>query len=145
VSWASHYVGRTDMHCWALVREIYERQCGIQLPSYGEVDSQEMLAVSAAVGIDACQHPWTPVKPFPGAEQLFDVVVMKGWLPCNDGVVRRGVIHTGVVTSKGSVLHTDMGYAVVEVALSHSTVKRRLVGCYRHAAYCGGLLAAVTR
>lgn len=138
MTWATPYIGRTDMHCWALVREVLQAHCGVQVPSYGEVDSKEMLAVSAAVGSDAAQDPWHPVKPFPAAERPFDVVVMRGWLSCNDGVLRRGVIHTGVVTRKGFVLHTDMGYAVVEVALSHVTVRRRLVGCYRHRQLYGG-------
>lgn len=137
MSWANHYIGRTDLHCWALVVDVYAQCCGITLPAYGEVDAKQMQGVADAVAAAAPSYPWHPVKPFPGGEQLFDVVVMKGWLPTGDGVVRRGVIHTGVVSRRGHVLHTDMGDAVVEVLLSHATVRRRLVGCYRHAAYVG--------
>lgn len=129
---ASSYVGRTDLHCWGLVCSIYREYGGIELPEYGEVNSKEMQAIAGVVGKSSNEHPWYSVTPFPGTERSFDVVVMKGWLPCEDGVNRRGVIHTGVVTRRGYVLHTDMGYAVVEVPLGHPTVRRRLVGCYRH-------------
>jgi hypothetical protein len=115
--------------------------CGIELPSYGEIDAQALAAVQRAVGVGADQDPWQPVKPFPGQERPFDVVVMTGWLPDVDGVARRGTIHTGIVSRKGHVLHTDMGYAVVEVPLTHVTVRRRLVGCYRHFVHVGGSIA----
>lgn len=137
MTWAEHWIGRTDMHCWELVREIYAKQLNIALPSYGEVDAKALAAVSAAVDAGKGEDPWKPVKPFPGAEQLFDVVVMTGWLGCADGRARRGVIHTGVCTGDGHVLHTDMRDAVVYVPLSHPTVRRRLVGCYRHVAFWG--------
>ncbi len=138
MNWVSAYIGRTDMHCWGLVRDIYAKRLKIDLPSYGEVDYAELRAVSEAVAAGTSfPGTWRPVTPFPGLEREFDVVVMKGWLPCADGVKRRGVIHTGVVSRPAHVLHTDMGYAVVEVPLSHAFVKRRLVACYRHSA-CGG-------
>jgi cell wall-associated NlpC family hydrolase len=127
------------MHCWALVREIYQKHLSIALPVYSEVDYNELRAVADAVRIGAAHTgSWQQVEPFPGVERPFDVVVMRGWLPCReDGVVRRGVIHTGVITRPGRVMHTDMRYSIVEVSLSHPTVRRRLVACYRHASVGG--------
>lgn len=134
MTWAANYIGRSDMHCWALVRDVYETQLGITLPEYGEVDARELQAVADAVGTGAqVKETWSPVTPFPSAERPFDVVVMRGWLPCSDGKLRRGVVHTGIVTRVGHVMHTDMAYAVVEVPLRHATVRGKLVGCYRHA------------
>jgi cell wall-associated NlpC family hydrolase len=136
--WAADYIGRTDMHCWALIREVFGAHCGITLPTYGEVNARELHGVAAAVSRDASLPPWEPVKPFPGSERPFDVVVMKGWLPVGDSRIRRrGVVHVGVVTRAGHILHTDWRYAVVEVPLTHITVRGRLVGCYRHAAVGG--------
>lgn len=137
--WAAEYIGRTDMHCWGLVRSVYEAQLGIRLVEYGDVDAQEIHAVAEAVAHGRSHSStWYRVEPFPGGEQTFDVAVMKGWLATPTGDLRRGVIHTGVVSRKGYVLHTDLGYAVVEVGLDHPSVKRRLVGCYRHVAHGGG-------
>jgi cell wall-associated NlpC family hydrolase len=133
--WAGPYIGRTDLNCWELVRLVYENQLGIQLPLYGEVDSQELYSVAAAVAEGTAQHEtWSSVQPFPGQERSFDVAIMRGWLPCTDGHLRRDIIHTGLITRPGYVMHTDMAYQVVEVPLRHVTVCRRLVGCYRHAA-----------
>lgn len=131
--WVTPYIGRTDLHCWGLVRLVYEDQLGIHLPFYGEIDSKELQAVAAAVEEGRDRHEvWSQVQPFPGKERSFDVIVMNGWLP-SDGQLRRGIVHTGLVTRPGYVMHTDMGYQVVEVPLKHVTVCRRLVGCYRHA------------
>lgn len=136
--WAGAYVGRADMHCWALVRAVYAEHCGITLPEYAEVNYREMVGVAVAVCRDTCLPPWLNVTPFPGSEQPFDVVVMRGWLPCRDGARRRGIVHTGVITRVGHVLHTDLNYSVVEVPLKHATVRGKLVACYRHEAVGGG-------
>ena len=120
------------MHCWGLIRDIFQSQLGIMLPSYGEIDAKELQAVAEAVLVgSAARTTWSPVQPFPSAEQPYDVVVMRGWL-ASGGRVQRGVVHTGFVTRPRHVMHTDMGYAVVEVSLSHPTVRGKLVGCYRH-------------
>jgi cell wall-associated NlpC family hydrolase len=126
------------MHCWGLVRDVYQMVLGINLPVYGEVDARELHAVAQAVLAGRTKAgTWYEVLPFPGTEKPFDVVVMRGWLLDVDGKPRRGVVHTGLVTRTGHVMHTDMGYAVVEVPLRHPTVKRKLVGCYRHVAVAG--------
>lgn len=136
--WSSEFIGRTDMNCWALVRTVYAQHCGISLPSYAGLDYREMNAVQQVIGTEAALPPWLPVKPFPGAERQFDVVIMRGWLPCSDGVKRRGIVHAGIVTRTGHVMHTDMEYAVVEVPLAHITVRGKLVACYRHEALGAG-------
>jgi cell wall-associated NlpC family hydrolase len=139
MNWAIPYIGRTDVNCWGLIREIYGSQLGIQLPSYGEVDARELQAVAEAVDTGRTHNgTWVKITPFPSVERSFDVVVMRGWLPCSDGRIRRGVVHTGVVTRPSYVMHTDMGYAVVEVPLNHPTVRGKLVGCYRHVALAVG-------
>ena len=137
-AWAIPYIGRTDMHCWGMVREVYQAAFGIALPEYGEIDAREMQAVAEAVLVGKSQTgTWTEVVPFPSNEKPFDVVVMRGWLPVAGGKLRRGVVHTGLVTRRGYVMHTDLGYAVVEVPLNHLTVRSKLVGCYRHVAVAG--------
>ena len=142
MTWATPLVGRTDMDCWALVRAVYLEQCGVELPTYGDIDHRELAAVAATLDHDAHREPWFSVAPFPGAEKTFDVVIMTGWLRTLDGVKRRGVVHAGIVSRPGYVLHTDMGYAAVEVPLSHATVRGKLVACYRHAVHGGALGAA---
>ena len=134
MSWVTPYIGRTDMHCWGLIRDVFSTQLGIELPIYGEVNAKELQAVAeAVVAGTTAQTTWRSVQPFPSAEQPYDVVVMRGWLPSGeDRQLRRGVIHTGIVTRPRHVMHTDMGYAVVELPLSHPTVRGKLVGCYRH-------------
>jgi hypothetical protein len=135
MSWVTPFIGRTDMHCWDLVREVYAQQCRIALPVYGEVDYTELDAIAKAVeaGTQA-KEPWERIARFPGDEKPFDVAVMRDWLRCDDGKMRRGVIHTGIITRRGYVLHTSGRSAVVEVQLSHPTVRRRLIACYRHIA-----------
>lgn len=130
MTWAASYIGRSDFHCWGFVRTVYENELGIQLPEYGEVNARDLHEVASAVreGVTV----WHPVLPFPGAEKPFDVVLMKGWLPCSDGVARRANIHTGVVTRRGYVVHTDLSYTVVEVPLRNQIVRGKLVACYRH-------------
>jgi cell wall-associated NlpC family hydrolase len=134
MTWANGYIGRSDLHCWGLVRRVFEEQLGINLEVYGEIDPKELHAIALAVlnGTSDPRQTWATISPFPGAEKVYDVVVMTGWLPI-EGTPRRGVIHTGIVTRPGYVMHTDMRDAVVEVPLSNSRIKRRLVGCYRHA------------
>lgn len=131
LSWVEKYIGRTDLHCWGLVREVYKNEAQLPLPEYGEVDHKQLLAVAEAVRTESSiNDTWKSVR-FDQAHSL-DVILMRGWLKCPDGTRRRGEVHVGVCTQKGYLLHTDMRDIVVHVPLSHLSVRNRLVGVYRH-------------
>src|SRR5262245_40228730 len=125
--WLGKYIGRSGLNCWDLVREIYFEHWGIQLPTYGEIDTKELWAVAKAVSEGTTTDPtWTPVER--AHIEPLDVVIMRGWLPCADKKVRRGVVHAGLVSRPGHVLHTNLGYTVVEVPFTSPTVRSSIVG-----------------
>lgn len=133
MTWATRYIGKRDLSCWDLVRLVFKDRVKIILPAYGEIDHKQLDEVEQAVSDGRTANDvWLPVIPFPGGEKPLDVVVMSGWLKDANGHTRRGIVHTGVVTQPGFVLHTDLGDEVVEVPLRHPMVKRRIVAAYRH-------------
>lgn len=134
VSWASDYVGlpfvdggrdRAGVDCWGLVRLVYAERLELLLPDFAEVRALDLRAVARAIVGSIDGNAWVPV--IRGAEQEFDVVVMRG----HAGGI--GIpAHVGVVAPFGTVLHVEKGIDAVAPRLNSHTVKDRIVGVYRH-------------
>lgn len=134
VSWASDYVGlpfldggrdRAGVDCWGLVALVYAERLEIRLPDFSAIRATDLRSVARAIvaGIDG--EDWLPV--IRGAEQEFDVVVMRG----HAGGV--GIpAHVGIVAPYGTVLHVEKNIDAVAPKLTSHSVKDRIVGVYRH-------------
>jgi len=133
MNWLSKYVGipfkdqgreRTGCDCWGLVRLIYLNELRIELPTYGEISANDLVAVSQMVEGNYILEPWREIA----REDImpFDVVVMRFY-------GARKVGHVGVVVAGGTaVLHTERSVDSVMVPLGHMTIRSRIVGFRRH-------------
>lgn len=135
MEWIVKYLDRSDIHCWELVRQVFNEHTGILLPEYAEVDAKHLVDVANMVDQESkLLEVWRPV---PMAEhQFLDVVVMRGWLPDGTGTRRRGIVHTGIVPQPRSLLHTNVRDVSVCMPLNHVSVRNRIVGVYRHHTRC---------
>lgn len=135
--WSDRYVGlpfsdgraqtsEAGVHCWGLVRLVLAEQCGIDVPSYGEISARDMIAVARRMSVDSGNDPWRVVMPREVSE--FDVVLMT---PA-DG--RNIIGHAGIVCGAGHLLHITEGTAAMRLPLSHWSIKGRVLGYRRHAA-----------
>jgi hypothetical protein len=130
MTWVEKYVGipfvdggrsREGVDCWGLVRLVYETECGILLPTYGEISAEDLSKVAHEVATESNHEPWHPVtKP-----QLFDVAVMHR---------RTAPIHVGVVAALSPVrlLHVERATLTVFLEITHPTIKFRHAIYYRH-------------
>src|SRR5262245_60853565 len=85
VNWQQKYVGLPfkdfgrdfgGVDCWGLVRLVLARECGVAVPTYGEISARDLIRVTSTIAHDADADPWLPV-----ARQdvrPFDVVLMRG-------------------------------------------------------------------
>lgn len=134
--WPGRYVGLPygdgpgELRCWGLVRAVYSRELGLELPAYGEVDAASVSGISSCIGVAVGCGTWREV--LRAEAEDFDVVVMRGWITGRDGRRTRGVCHVGVLTDPDTVLHLDLPHDAVEVPLSHPTVRHRVVSFQRH-------------
>lgn len=134
MSWASDYVGlpfkdggrdRAGVDCWGLVALVYAERLEIRLPDFAEVKATDVRAVARAIVGSIDGKLWVPV--IRGAEQEYDVVVMRG----HAGGV--GVpAHVGIVAPFGTVLHVEKNIDAVAPRLASHSVKDRICGIYRH-------------
>ena len=108
--------------CWGLFRLVYADQLGIDLPSYGEISAEELQAIADAMGqARSPGGPWVQVE----RPQEFDACLMT-WAG------KREVGHIGVCVDGKSILHTEAGINAAIVPVIHFTIKRRIVGYWRH-------------
>lgn len=91
--WANKYLGRTfdeaERPCWELVREVYQTECGIHLPAFGDAVEQ---------GEREAWRAWRAVAA--GSEQGFDLVMFR---------VGGIEAHVGLVTRPGQMIQADAG------------------------------------
>lgn len=138
--WAGDYVGlpfldggrsRADggLDCWGLVRLVYAEQCGLELPSYGEIAAADLAAVALAIDADCRAEPWRTVER--ADLRPFDVVVVAERVAI-DGMPRRMPAHVGIAAGAGMVLHVRRASAAALVPLTHPDLRFRLFGLYRH-------------
>ena len=140
-AWAARYVGipfadaveesAGGLHCWGLVRLVLARAAGLDLPAYGEIGARELAALALFAG-EAAREPWLPVM---GPPRALDVALMRG--------PARAVSHCGIMVSPSHVLHVEAAHDSVVVAVSHPSVRRRLIGFFRHRALAGRDLGTV--
>jgi cell wall-associated NlpC family hydrolase len=139
VSWASEYVGlsfvdggrdRRGVDCWGLVRLVYWERLKMPLDDFAAIKATDIRGVARAIVSSIDSREWLPVMR--GAEQEFDVVVMRGHA---GGVAVPA--HVGIVAPYASVLHVEHGTDAVAPRLVSHTVKDRICGIYRHHVIAG--------
>ena len=135
---AADYVGlpfvnggrdRAGVDCWGLVRMVYAEKKGVELPDFGDIAALDMRRASKAIEAESSGAEWVPVMP--GAEQEFDVAVMRGHLVSGDGRAIGLACHVGIITDDRRVLHVERGIDAVCVPLASPTVKNRIMKVYR--------------
>lgn len=119
MEWWAPYIGTpfAECHCWGLVRRVYRDMLHVDLPEYGEISARDLVKIAREIRT-ACDTTWERVfDPRP-----FDVVTMRA---------RKTVVHVGVVTRPGWLLHTEEACDAVTVPMDHISVRGRIVGYWR--------------
>jgi cell wall-associated NlpC family hydrolase len=127
--WSNDYIGipyklhgreiEEGLDCWGLVRQVYRRELGIELPSYADeyTTSVDGEGFQGAKGVEETE--WQKVS----TPREFDAVWCKiAGIEC----------HTGIFLASGRMLHAMMGNDSCIVNLSTIGWERRVVQCYRH-------------
>lgn len=136
--WAEKYMGLSfidggrdfpAVDCWGLVRLVLAREAGVDLPAYGDISAHDLMKVAHEMGSAQVSGPWRPVT---SNLRALDVVAMRA-NPTATGH-RRAVVHVGVMTGPDKMMHIEEGSGVHHVAVSHYTVRPRIVGYWRHEA-----------
>ena len=126
--WMEKYVGLPfkdfgrdfgGVDCWGLVRLVLARECGIDLPSYGEISARDLMRVTATIKHDSSGEPWREVNR--SELKAFDVALLRG-----------RPMHVGIMMTPKLLLHVEEATAAVLVPLTHSSVAGRLLGFRRH-------------
>lgn len=106
--------------CWGLVHLVLKTECGIEVPTYGEVSAADTIA--ATVSRDQAGGTWQQVT----TPRMFDVALMYAMTP------HRYLGHVGIMTSPEHVLHVWKATDAVNMRIDHPRVRYRLVGFYRY-------------
>lgn len=138
MSWANRYVGLSyaddgitgGYHCWSLVRLVLAEQCGVDVPTYGDISATNLIAAARAVSRDHVLDPWLLVD----EPQPFDVVVMLARVKFDGGGSRRVPSHVGIMVDRERLLHIEAGLDAVMVSLNHPSIRFRLHQLIRHRA-----------
>ena len=126
--WAEKYVGLPfidggrdwkGVDCWGLCKLVLEHECGITVPSYGDISAEELIKVAKEVAGESAKEPWHPII----HAQTFDVAVMHR---------RRSPVHVGIMASANHVLHVERATLTVLVPIKHPTVAFRSIAYFRH-------------
>jgi cell wall-associated NlpC family hydrolase len=112
--------------CWGLVRLVYARELGIELPLYGDIPASAVARIARQMKRDAELAAWRKVE----RPQAFDVVLMSGRPVA--GVHPRALVHVGVMIDAERVLHIEEGADAAAPLLRHPTVRQRIVAVMRH-------------
>lgn len=114
---------RQGVDCWGLVRLIYMKEWGIELPSYlGEYESaQDEKNLGKLIPTEA--QAWQPVEL--GNEQEGDVIVIR---------MRGAPMHTAMVTcpKRRTMIHVHEGINTVHVKYNSMEWRNRIIGIFRH-------------
>ena len=130
--WAARYVGLpfvdggrsiNGSDCWGLVRLVLKEQCGIDVPSYGEIAAKELMRVARQMARDSDGDCWRLVH----APDTFDVVLMTA-----PKVRGRVPAHVGVMVDPARVLHIEEATDSVIVPLTHPAIRNRVLGFRKH-------------
>lgn len=136
---AADYVGlpfldrgrdRAGLDCWGLVRLVFAEKRGITLPDFSEISAHDARRVAEAIAAECETDSWLSVMR--GAEQEFDVVVMRGPIFAANGKAYGVARHMGVVTDDRRILHIEEGIDAVCIPLRSQSVKDRIMKVYRY-------------
>lgn len=125
IPFLDHGRDRAGCDCWGLVRLVLAEQAGLDLPSYGEISADELLAVSRRIRQATDNGPWRRVDGEP--RRALDVVVMHSLAEA-----AAAPVHVGVMLDARRMLHTVKAADSHVVPLSHPSVASRIVGIFRH-------------
>lgn len=109
--------------CWGLVRLVYDRELGIELPSFLDYENtKDIRAISRMIRENQFGKDWFEVD----EPQPYDVLVFR---------MMSAVAHVGVAVKKGLMIHCqkDINTTHDEYLLKSSDWVERLEGIYRHA------------
>lgn len=128
MDWWSRYIGlpfgqgRGEVTCWSLVRQVYDRELGIALPEFGDIDPRDLARVAREMRDGQDSRVWhEPARP-----GVFDVVLMRS---ARGG---RAVCHVGLVADVARVLHAEEVTGTVLVPIDHITIRGRIAGFRRY-------------
>lgn len=127
MNWWGSYVGLPfgegagEVTCWSLICRVYADHLAISLPAYGDISARDLLRVAKAMGAGKDDGWRVPAVPAP-----FDVCLMRS---ARGGAA---VVHVGVVTIAGQILHVEAASAAVVVPVTHFSVAGRIMGYRRH-------------
>ncbi len=126
MAWSNAYIGipyeinGRDMNaldCWGLVRQVYQRELGVELPSYSGYESS-LDGDAFAAAFDQESAAWNTVS----TSQEYDVA----W--CRIVGIE---CHCGIILGNGKMLHAMQGQDVCIVSTSTPAWQRRILRCYR--------------
>lgn len=127
MSWSNSYIGipyklhgreMSGLDCWGLVRQVYRRELGVELPSYAESYEDTL----DGEGFRAALENELPVWAKSDQPKEFDVA----W--CRIAGVE---CHTGIVLGGGRMLHSMLGGDSCIVKIDNPSWARRVQQCYR--------------
>jgi cell wall-associated NlpC family hydrolase len=113
--------------CWGLVRMAIMHRCGVDLPSFGEIDADDLRAVHRAMAGERDRGTWREAE----NPADCDIVLMRGTFDGTDGRLKGGATHVGCCVDGTHLLHTERGIGATLVPLNHWTVKGRILRFYR--------------
>jgi cell wall-associated NlpC family hydrolase len=127
MSWSNEYIGIPyELHgremdaldCWGLVRQVYKRELGFELPSYSANYEHTLDGDGFKISLETEMPSWQKVdRPIE-----FDVA----W--CRIAGVE---CHCGVILESGRMLHSMLGNDSCIVKIDNPSWDRRVQQCYR--------------
>lgn len=136
-NWPARYVGipwklcgrdRAGIDCWGLHRLIYAEQLGIDLPAYGDMTTEDLVAVSRRISEVKAAGDWIEIS---GLPEAFDAVLMSGHRVLGEPRTRAD-IHVGTLAGRNQLIHVERVIDSVCVPLTHPSVRFRVLGFLRH-------------
>lgn len=127
--WYARYVGLPfqdggrgpdAFDCWGLLRDVYARELGVMLPSYGEISAHDLVRIAREMEAGK-DDGWRDTH----APGPFDVCLMRA--PRG----RAAVVHVGVMIDGLCLLHTEAATGAVVVPFTHATIRGRVLGYRR--------------
>jgi hypothetical protein len=130
MNWIEKYVGLpfidggrdwSGVDCWGLVRLVLKTECGIEVPSYGEISAHDLMLVAREVSGESSREPWCLIS----QPEIFDVAVM---------FKLRAPVHVGIVAALAPVrlLHIEKATSAVFIIATHPSVAFRSIVYHRH-------------
>ncbi|MEO0721956.1 MAG: NlpC/P60 family protein [Pseudomonadota bacterium] len=131
MTWWSEYIGKPyeanargpeAFDCWGLVETVFREALDIGVPSYGDIDTNDLLAVARKMHKPEDVGPWVQAH----QAETFDVMLASQ----RAGTRRPG--HVGIMVNSQEVLHVWKGTNVCVMRIDHDFLTGRVLGFYRH-------------